>query len=418
MMQIYCKNSRTSKKFPEGTSLEQMIDEFDFEKPYPIVSAKVNNVSQGLRYRAYHNKEVEFLDVTNASGLRVYRRSLYFLLYKASMEVFPGSKVFMEHPISNGYFCHLHKVDESPLTEEDIKLIEARMRQIVDENVPFHRYEVETEKAIEIFRKNGMDDKVKLLETGDEVYTDYYTLGDTVDYYYGRLVPTAGFLKVWGIQLFHNGILLRVPDRKDPTKLAKFVDMPKTFEMFNENLKWNIIMRMANVGDVNHACREGHASELIQVAEALQEKKIVQIAEEIFRRYESETPVKVVLITGPSSSGKTTFCKRLSIQLKACGLQPMSMSTDDYFVNRVDTPKFPDGSYDFDNFETVDHEMMENAIIRMLDGEDVQVPEFNFVTGIREFNGKHIQLGPGKILLIEGIHALNPALTDRIAEES
>jgi len=418
MMQIYCKNSHTSKKFPEGTSLEQMLDEFEFERPFQIVSAKVNNVSQGLRYRAYHNKEVEFLDITTASGLRVYRRSLYFLLYKASLEVFPGSKVFMEHPISNGYFCHLHKADESPLTEEDIKLIEERMRKIVDENVPFHRYEVETEKAIEIFRKNGMDDKVKLLETGDEVYTDYYTLGDTVDYYYGRLVPTAGFLKVWGIQLFHNGILLRVPDRKDPTKLAKFVDMPKTFEMFNENLKWNIIMRMANVGDVNHACREGHASELIQVAEALQEKKIVQIAEEIYRRHESDKPVKVVLITGPSSSGKTTFCKRLSIQLKACGIQPMSISTDDYFVNRVDTPKFPDGSYDFDNFETVDHEMMENDIIRMLEGEDVQVPEYNFVTGIRELNGKHIQLGPGKILLIEGIHALNPKLTDRIAEET
>ena len=418
MMQVYCKNTQTYKKFPEGTTLEQMVSEFEFEKPWPIVSAKVNNVSQGLRFRLYHNKDVEFLDVTDPSGMRVYTRSLYFLLYKAATEVFPGCEVYMEHPIAHGYFCHLHKPDKSDLLPEDVDKVAARMREIVDQNIPFHRYEVHTEKAIKIFSDNGYDDKVKLLKTSDEVYTDYYTLGDTVDYYYGRLVPTAGYLQVWGLQAFHNGLLLRVPSRVHPDQLAPFCDQPKTFEMFNESLKWNIIQRLSNVGDVNEAILNGHASELIQVAEALQEKKIVQIAEEIDRRSRLEDPLRIVLITGPSSSGKTTFCKRLSIQLKACGLLPMSMSTDDYFVNRVDTPKLPDGSYDFDNFDTVDHAKMQADILAMLAGEDVQVPEFNFVTGLREYNGKHIRLVPGSVLLIEGIHALNPGLTDRIADAS
>ncbi len=418
MMQVYCKNTQTYKKFPEGTTLEQMVSEFEFEKPWPIVSAKVNNVSQGLRFRLYHNKDVEFLDVTDPSGMRVYTRSLYFLLYKAATEVFPGCEVYMEHPIARGYFCHLHKPDKSDLLPEDVDKVAARMREIVDQNIPFHRYEVHTEKAIKIFSDNGYDDKVKLLKTSDEVYTDYYTLGDTVDYYYGRLVPTAGYLQVWGLQAFHNGLLLRVPSRVHPDQLAPFCDQPKTFEMFNESLKWNIIQRLSNVGDVNEAILNGHASELIQVAEALQEKKIVQIAEEIDRRSRLEDPLRIVLITGPSSSGKTTFCKRLSIQLKACGLLPMSMSTDDYFVNRVDTPKLPDGSYDFDNFDTVDHAKMQADILAMLAGEDVQVPEFNFVTGLREYNGKHIRLVPGSVLLIEGIHALNPGLTDRIADAS
>ncbi|MBR1573988.1 MAG: nucleoside kinase [Bacteroidales bacterium] len=414
MMQVYCKNTKTYKKFPEGTTLEQMVSEFDFEKPYPIVSAKVNNVSQGLRFRLYHNKDVEFLDVTAPSGMRVYTRSLYFLLYKAAIEVFPGCEVYMEHPISRGYFCHLHKPDKSELTPEDVDRVRGRMREIVEQNTPFHRYEVHTDKAIKIFKDNGYEDKVMLLETSDEVYTDYYTLGDTVDYYYGRLVPTAGYLTVWDVQPFHNGILLRVPDRKNPTQLAPFKDQPKTFEMFDESLRWNIIQRLSNVGDVNHAILSGKASELIQVAEALQEKKIVQIAEEIDRRSRQENPLKVVLITGPSSSGKTTFCKRLSVQLKACGLLPMSMSTDDYFVNREDTPRLPDGSYDFDNFDTVDHAKMQADILAMLRGEDVQVPEFNFVTGKREYNGKHIHLVPGCVLLVEGIHALNPGLTDQI----
>lgn len=417
MVQVYCKNTKETKRFPEGTSLLQMLAEFDCRSPFPIVSAKVNNVSQGLKFKVYQNKDIEFMDVRDSSGMRVYCRSLCFLLYKAASDVFPGSKLYMEHPISRGYFCHLRKADGKDVTADDLALLEGRMRELVEKDMPFHRYDVQTERAIKEFRKAGFDDKVRLLETSGEAYTDYYTLGETSDYYYGKLVPSTGYLKVWGVMPYHDGLLLRVPSRQNPSVLADYIDQPKTFEMFKEALRWNIIMGLSTVGDVNEAFLNGRASELIQIAEALQEKKIVQIAEEIDRRYRlEENPLKVVLITGPSSSGKTTFCKRLSIQLKACGLKPMSMSTDDYFVNRVETPKFPDGSYDFDNFDTVDHDLMERDIMKLIGGEEVDVPEFNFVTGLREYNGKKLKLGEGRILLIEGIHALNPGLTSQIPE--
>ena len=417
MVQVYCKNTKETKRFPEGTSLLQMLSEFDCHSPYPIVSAKVNNVSQGLKFKVYQNKDIEFIDVRESSGMRVYCRSLCFLLYKAATDVFPGSKLYMEHPISHGYFCHLRKADGKDITADDLALLERRMHELVEKDMPFHRYDVQTERAIKEFRKAGFDDKVRLLETSGEAYTDYYTLGDTSDYYYGKLVPSTGYLKVWGIMLYHDGLLLRIPSHENPSVLADFEDQPKTFEMFKEALRWNIIMGLSTVGDVNEAFLNGRASELIQIAEALQEKKIVQIAEEIDCRYRREdSPLKVVLITGPSSSGKTTFCKRLSVQLKACGLKPMSMSTDDYFVNREDTPRFPDGSYDFDNFDTVDHALMESDIMKLIGGEEVNVPEFNFVTGLREYNGKKLRLGEGRILLIEGIHALNPALTSQIPD--
>ena len=419
MVQVYCKNTRESKRFPEGTSLLQMLSEFEFPCPYPIVSAKVNNVSQGLKFKVYQNKDIEFMDVREPSGFRVYCRSLSFLMYKAAADVFPDCKLYIEHPISHGYFCHLRKADESAVTEADIDLLREHMRELVAKDLPFHRYDVQTEKAIKEFRKAGFEDKVRLLETSGEAYTDYYTLGETSDYYYGKLVPSTGYLQVWDLMLYHDGILLRLPNRVDPSKLADFVDQPKTYEMFNEALQWNIIMGLSTVGDVNEAFIGGRASELIQIAEALQEKKIVQIAEEINRRFrQPENPLRLVLITGPSSSGKTTFCKRLSIQLKACGLKPMSMSTYDYFVNRVETPKFPDGSYDFDNFDTVDHALMEQDIMKLIAGEEVSVPEYNFVTGLREYNGKTLKLCDGCILLIEGIHALNPALTAQVPESA
>ena len=418
MVQVYCKNTKETKRFPEGTSLAQMLSEFDCKSPYPIVSAKVNNVSQGLKFKVYQNKDIEFIDVRESSGMRVYCRSLYFLLYKASCDLFPGSKLYIEHPISNGYFCHIRKADDTEITPDDILKLEIRMKDLVGKDLPFHRYDVQTERAIKEFRKAGFEDKVRLLQTSGEAYTDYYTLGETADYFYGKLVPSTGYLTVWAIQPYHDGLLLRGPSHKDPSRVEEFVDQPKTFEMFKEALRWNIIMGLSTVGDVNEAFLNGRASELIQIAEALQEKKIVQIAEEIDRRYHSENPLQVVLITGPSSSGKTTFCKRLSVQLKACGLHPMSMSTDDYFVNRVETPKFPDGSYDFDNFDTVDHDLMETDIMKLIAGQEVSVPEFNFVTGLREYNGKKLKLGEGRILLIEGIHALNPALTSKIPESA
>ena len=419
MLQIRCKNNNVTKSFPEGCSLLDVYQEFqdDIKLPYPVVSAKVNNASQGLKFRLYQNRDVEFLDAREGSGHRVYVRSLSFVLYKATQDVFPGSKLFIEHSLCRGYYCNFKKKNADPLTDEDVALISQRMQEIINLDMPFRRTEATNEEAIRVFAERGFSDKVKLLETSGQIYSDYYTLGDTVDYYYGPLVPSAGYLKVWGLERYEQGLLLRVPDWNNPNQLAEKVDQPKTFEMFAEKTKWDIIMRLSNAGDVNKAIMSGHASELIQVSEALQEKKIVQIAEDIESRFHREQdPVRIVLITGPSSSGKTTFCKRLSVQLLACGLRPVSFSTDDYFVNRVDTPKLPNGDYDFDNIEAVEYSLLEDHLLRLMQGERVEIPEYNFVTGKREWNGKKLKLGSDTVLIIEGIHALNPLLTKKLPD--
>lgn len=420
MLQIRCKNNNVTKSFAEGTSLldvyQAYADELGFT--FPVVSAKVNNTSQGLKFRLYQNRDVEFLDACSGSGHRCYVRSLCFVLYKATADLFPGSKLYFEHPLARGYYCNFKRRGGEPLTEDDVAAIARRMQEIISLDIPFRRNEATTEETIRIFTERGFADKVKLLETSGQIYSDYYTLGDTVDYFYGPLVPSAGYLKVWGLERYADGLLLRVPDRHDPTRVAEKVDMPRTFEVFAEKVRWDVIMRLSNAGDVNRAILRGHASELIQVSEALQEKKIVQIAETIDRRYhDNQQPIRIVLITGPSSSGKTTFCKRLSIQLLACGLRPISFSTDDYFVNRVDTPLLPNGQYDFDNIKTVDSALLEDHLTRLMKGERVEVPEYNFVTGKREFNGKKLKLSPDSVLIIEGIHALNPLLTANIPDE-
>ena len=419
MLQIRCKNNNMTKSFPEGTSLLDVYQEFadDIKLPYPVVSAKVNNASQGLKFRLYQNRDVEFLDAREGSGHRVYVRSLCFVLYKATQDLFPGSKLFIEHTISRGYYCNFKKKGYEPMVDGDVERIRERMQEIINLDMPFRRNEATTEEALRVFAERGLTDKVKLLESSGQIYSDYYMLGDTADYYYGPLVPSAGYLTVWGLETYHDGMLLRVPDWNNPTQLAEKVDMPKTYEMFAEKTKWDIIMRLSNAGDVNKAILKGHASELIQVSEALQEKKIVQIAEEIDRRFhDEENPVRMVLITGPSSSGKTTFCKRLSVQLLACGLRPLSFSTDDYFVNRLDTPKLPNGDYDFDNIETVEYNLLEDHLLRLMKGERVEIPEYNFVTGKREWNGKKLKLAGDTVLIIEGIHALNPLLTKKIPD--
>lgn len=418
MVKIFCKNNNESKTFPEGLTLLEMLASFDFEQPYPILAAKVNNVCQGLKYRAFNSREVEFLDYTSYAGRSVYCNSLCFLLCKAVKDLFPNAKVVLRRPISKGYFCTIDKGDNTEVSETELQQIRARMNELVALDLPFRRHEVRTEEAIELFESLGYHDKVKLLRTSADVYVNYYTLDGTADYFYEALLSSTGYMKVWDLSMYRGGFLLRVPNRHRPEELAPFVEQPKTFEVFSENLKWNRIMRLDNVGDVNMACERGEATDLIKIAEALQEKKIVQIAEEIERRINLEDPVKLVLITGPSSSGKSTFCKRLSIQLKACGINPISFSTDDYFVNRLDTPRLPDGAFDFDNFDTVDHDYLQKDVLKLLAGDTVEVPEYNFVTGLREYNGKHLTLTPGSVLIIEGIHALNPGLTDMVPDAS
>ncbi|MBQ0085477.1 MAG: nucleoside kinase [Prevotella sp.] len=416
MLKIFCKNTGETKDVQDGCTLLELLDIFHLNNAYPIISAKINNVSQGLKFRLYHNRDVEFLDLRDASAMRVYTRSLSFVLCKAVHDLYRGTKIHIEHPVSNGLFCSIETTSSDDL-DTIVCNLQHRMREIISNKMPFHRHEVHMEEAIELFRERKVEDKIKLLETSGKVYTDYYTLDDFVDYYYGRLVPDAGYLNVFGLERYANGFILQLPDHNNPTRLADPMNQPRTLEMFTEARKWNNIMHLRTVGDVNHACLDGKASELIQVSEALQEKKIVQIAEEISRRHgDKKNPLKVVLISGPSSSGKTTFCKRISIQLMACGITPISMSTDDYFVNRLDTPLLPDGRFDFDNFDTVDHEMLQQDVIKMLEGEEIEVPEYNFRTGKREFNGKKMKLDDNSVLLIEGIHALNPLLTNKIED--
>ena len=420
MVNIFCVNTGTSRQFTEDVTLLDVLNAFSdsIDNADKILAAKVNNVCQGLKYRAFNSRRVEFVDYSSYMGRSVYCSSLCFLLCKAVKDVFPESRVILRRPISKGYYCTIAKPDGTELTSADVDAISCRMQEIVDSDIPFRRHEVPTDDAVGMFESLGYDDKVSLLKTAGDLYVNYYTLEDTPDYYYEALVPSTGYLKVWNISLYRNGLLLRVPDRHNPQELAPFFEQPKTFEVFSEYLRWNKIMGLDNVGDVNLACERGEANDLIRIAEALQEKKIVQIAEEIDRRARLDDPVKLVLITGPSSSGKSTFCKRLSIQLKACGLKPVSFSTDDYFVNRLDTPLLPDGSFDFDNFDTVDHEYLQNDVLKLLAGEAVEVPQYNFVTGLREYNGKVLKLEPGMVLLVEGIHALNPRLTDKVKESS
>lgn len=418
MIRVFCKNTMTYHEAPEGITLLELLGLFSFDRPYPIVSAKVNNVSQGLKFRLYHNRDVEFVDFRDVSASRVYCRSLCFVLSKAAKDLAPGASVLFEQPMPGGVFCKVAGLCDDDDQGRICDKLRARMAEIIAEDMQFHLNEVHNEEAIRIFKDGGMSDKVRLLETSDQIYMNYYTLGETVDYYYGRLLPSTAYLRVWGLEPYKDGLILRMPRRDDPSRLEDILDQPKTFATLTEHLRWNDIMGLRTVGDVNNACLKGQASELIQVSEALQEKKIVQIAEEIFSRTQQDDPVRIVLVTGPSSSGKTTFCKRLSIQLKACGLHPISMSTDDYFVNRTETPLLPNGQYDFDNFETVAHDALQSDVLRMMAGETVEVPEYNFVTGMREYNGKKMQLGKDSILLLEGLHALNPLLTDKVSPKA
>ena len=415
-LQIYCKNNNKYKEFPIGSSLLDVYDGFNLNFPYQVVSAKVNNCSEGLTFRLYNNRDVEFLDIRDLSGMRTYVRSLCFVLYKAVRELFPDGKLHVEHPISKGYFCNLRIGRD--VTEEDVKQIKAKMWDIIHENIPFHRTECHTEDAVKIFSEEGMKDKVKLLETSDSIYTYYYNLGDTVDYYYGSLIPSTGYIHLFDIMKYNDGILLRIPNKADPTKLEEMVPQEKMLDVFKEFVHWNYIMRLNTVGDFNIACKKGYATDMIKVGEALQEKKIAQIADTIFDRGTNGNRVKLVLIAGPSSSGKTTFSKRLSVQLMTNGLRPVPISLDDYFVEREETPKDENGNYDYESFYALDLKLFNDQLHALLRGEEVNLPTFNFVTGKKEYNGRKLRINDNIILILEGIHALNPELVKSIPKEN
>lgn len=407
MIRIYCKNNGVTKEFDSGLTLKEIYDGLGLEMPYGVIAARVNNVTVGLAKCLYRNKDIEFLDITSNDGMRMYVRSLLFIFMKAMNEVFPGETVRFENAISKGYYCRMAR----PLTDEELEVVRQRMHNIVDCDIPFKRVECHTQDAIELFTRMGRADKVSLLETYDRLYTSYYELDGYIDSYYNGLVPSTGYIKLFEIENYDEGVLLRVPNKERPTELEDKVPQDKLHELFEERLQWHQKMQVETIGDFNKGVRAGFGVDLVNVSEVLQERRLSQIADMI-----QERRSRVVLIAGPSSSGKTTFSKRLSIQLLACGLKPYAISLDDYFVNRTQTPRKADGDYDFESIYSIDLPFFNDSLNRMLAGEEVELPTYNFKSGEREFNGKRLKLTPQMVLVIEGTHGLNPMLTSQIPD--
>ena len=411
IIQIRCKNNKKIKNFAIGSTLSDVFREFNLQMDYGPISVKVNNKVEGLNYRVYHNKDVEFLDMRSASGSRAYTRTLFFVLCKAAHDIWPGAEVVIDIPVSNGYYCNINI--RRPITEADADALRLRMQQIIDAAMPIRRHECTTEEAIGMFSEMGMDSKVKLLKSVGSLYTTYYEIDGYKDYYYGTLLTNTRQLYLFGLEKYYDGMLLRIPLREDPSRLGDLVRQDKMFEIFKEHHRWQKILEMSTVGDFNEAVKKGHSTDLINVSEALQEKKISQIADMIATR----KGVRVVLISGPSSSGKTTFCKRLSIQLLTCGIKPVQISLDDYFVNRELTPKDEHGEFDYESLYALNIPLLNKQLKDLFAGEEVELPRYNFQSGRSEKSGRKLRLLPENVLVVEGIHALNPELTAQIPEE-
>ena len=411
VLHIRCKNNKKTQEVPIGSTLSDIYKEINLQMPYGPVSAKVNNKVEGLHYRVYHNKDIEFLNLLTPSGIRTYTRSLFLVLCKAVHDLYTGSQVIIDIPVSNGYYCNLKLGHE--ITTEDVDRIRTRMQEIIDAKMPIQRYETTTEEAVKLFTELGDIQKAKLLKSSGSLYCVYYVLDDYKDYYYGSMLTNTSQLHLFGLEPYFDGVLLRIPSVQDPSKLGELIRQDKMFEVFKEHHRWQSILGIKTVGDFNEAVKNGLATDLINVSEALQEKKISQIADTIAERKE----IKVVLIAGPSSSGKTTFCKRLSVQLLASGVKPVQISLDDYFVNRAETPKDENGELDYESIYALNIPLINEQFNALFRGEEVELPKYNFQTGMSEKSGKKLHLGENNILLVEGIHALNPALTEQIADD-
>lgn len=405
---IHCTNTDSYKNFPVGTSLIDILKGFSLKTEFPVVNARVNNKTEPLDYQAYHNKTVTFVELTEPSGMRTYVRSLCFLLAKAVSEIFPEGQLYIEHPISLGYFCRIINIS-SVIDQAAIESIKAKIQEYIDADMRFEGVEEETVQVVKMFRERGFEDKAILLETSGEMYSKYYRLGDSVDYFYGCLVPSAGYIDIYDLLLYNDGLLLRVPNRSNPVELEPVIEQPKMYNVYKEHLKFLNIIGLDNVGDMNKANQEGLMPGVIKVSEAYQEKTIANIAEQISSR--SEDGVRVVLISGPSSSGKTTFRMRLEVQLMVNLLKPVGLSLDNYFVDRDKTPLDEDGGYDFESLYALDIPKFNEDLESLLKGEEIELPTFNFTTGQREYKGDKLKLDEHTILVIEGIHGLNPDLT-------
>lgn len=411
VVQIRCKNNKKTQKVANGSTLSDIFSSFNLKMEHGPVSAKVNNKVEGMHYRVYNNKDIEFLDMRTSSGSRAYTRTLFFVLCKAVQDLYPGHDVVIDIPVSNGFYVDVRL--ERDVTAEDVDSIRKRMQEIVDARMPIRRYMVPTEDAIALFEEKGDVEKVKLLRTSGSLYTTYYKIGEYVDFYYGTLLTNTSQLYLFGLEKYYDGMLLRIPSLQNPDELGEVTRQDKMFEIFKEHHHWQDIIGIRTVGDFNAAVDAGHATDIINISEALQEKKIAQIAEQIAAR----PGVKLVLLAGPSSSGKTTSCKRLSIQLAVNGLKPLQISLDDYFVDRERTPKDVNGEYDYESIYALDLQKINDQFNALFRGEEVELPKYDFQSGKSKKSGQRLKMNDNNVLVVEGIHALNPELTAQIPNE-
>ena len=411
VIQIRCKNNKKSQKVEIGSTLFDIFSAFDLKMTHGPVSARVNNKVEGMHYRVYNSKDVEFLDMTSSSGSRAYTRTLFFVLCKAVQDIYPATDVVIDIPVSNGFYVDIRL--GRPVVDEDVNIIRRRMQEIIDARMPIRRFTVPTEEAVALFQEKGDVEKVKLLKTSGSIYTTYYKIGDYVDYYYGTLLTNTSQLYLFGLEKYYDGMLLRIPSLKNPDVLGEMTRQDKMFEIFKEHHRWQSILGIRTVGDFNQAIDSNHSTDIINISEALQEKKIAKIAEEIASR----KGVKLVLLAGPSSSGKTTSCKRLSIQLAVNGLKPLQISLDDYFVDREKTPKDASGEYDYESIYALDLDLINEQFNALFRGEEVELPKYDFQSGKSRKSGNRLKMNDNNVLVVEGIHALNPELTAHIPQE-
>ena len=410
-IQIRCKNNKKSQKVEIGSTLFDVFSSFDLKMTHGPVSARVNNKVEGMHYCVYNSKDVEFLDMNSASGSRAYTRTLFFVLCKAVQDIYPNTDVVIDIPVSNGFYVDIRL--GRPVVDEDVNILRRRMQEIIDSKMPIRRFTVPTEEAIALFQEKGDVEKVKLLRTSGSIYTTYYKIGEYVDYYYGTLLTNTSQLYLFGLEKYYDGMLLRIPSVSNPDELGEMTRQDKMFDIFKEHHRWQEILGIRTVGDFNQAIDAGHATDIINISEALQEKKLAKIAEEIASR----EGVKLVLLAGPSSSGKTTSCKRLSIQLAVNGLKPLQISLDDYFVDRDKTPKDENGDFDFESIYALNLDLLNEQFNALFRGEEVELPKYDFPSGKSVKSGKMLKLEPNNVLVVEGIHALNPELTAHVPEE-
>ena len=411
---IYCINTGTKKAYPLGVTLAEIKDDFQVKLGNPILGALVNNKVKELSFVCVKSKKVEFIDYSHPDGMRLYVRSLFFILYAAVREVFPQVKLKMMHGISRGYYCELAGL-ERPITESDIFAIKAEMKQWVERNVPFRKMGLPTEEAVEICRKQNLMFKAKLFEQQGTMFTYLYFMDGLANYFYGHLVPSTGYLPVFDLVAYYEGLLLRIPNPAKFNEVQAYYKLDKLFGVFQEHKDWAELMNVPNVANLNEDTINGNSGDILKISEALHEKKIAEIANLIHERRDK---VKIVLVAGPSASGKTTFSKRLMVQLAVNGLKPTMISLDDYFVDREKTPLDENGEYDFEALEAIDIEFFNQQLLQLFNGEVVELPKFNFVVGKKFPSGKKLQLGYGSILVVEGIHGMNPNLIPHLKTEN